>query len=179
MYITHYRDYYPCHFILYTERPYYRLYTIHNIPSLKCLDCMKIKREERIRANKFASSVAGATLERDVQQQMISTTTTTNSSLRSASSSNDETIKTFTPGESTDGATVVTLFTMEEKELIRQLLENATSAQEIEEIEHSIRRGILPEKIRLQQQQQQQSSSITTTDKETITPPASKRLKII
>ena len=35
-------------------------------------------------------------------------------------------------------------FTVKQKEVIRALLENASSAQEVEEIENAVRRGVLP-----------------------------------
>jgi predicted DNA-binding protein (UPF0251 family) len=125
-------------------RPHYRLYTIHHIPSLKCLDCTKIKRTERQRATRLFQSAAGAALENDVQQQISSD------------------VKTFTPGESTDGMTVLTLFTVEEREAIRLLLANATSVQEVEAIENSVQRGVLPELLRSNTQE-----------------PANKRLKVV
>lgn len=112
-------------------RQYYRLYTIHNIPSLKCLDFAKIKKAERVQAARLANSAAGAALESDLQKQQTA-------------------VKTFTPGESEDGATVVTLFTAAEKAAIRNLLANAESVQEVEEIENSVKRGILPEQLRQQ-----------------------------
>jgi hypothetical protein len=112
------------------ERQYYRLYTIHHFPSLKCLDYVKIKRAERLQAERLANSAAGAALESDVQQQ----------------------VKTFTPGESQDGTTMVTLFSAAEKEAIRNLLANATSVEQVEAIENSVQRGILPEQLRLVEQ---------------------------
>lgn len=89
-----------------------------------------MKREERVRATKFAKSATGAALQSDVEQQSASTT-----------------VKTFTPGESADGTTVVTLFSSEEKEAIRSLLANAGSMQEVEEIENAVQKGILPEQL--------------------------------
>jgi hypothetical protein len=91
-----------------------------------------VKREERVRATKFAKSVTGAALESDVQQQSATSSTT---------------VKTFTPGESADGTTVVTLFSSEEKEAIRNLLANAGSIQEVEEIENAVRKGVLPDQL--------------------------------
>ena len=83
-----------------------------------------------MRATKFAKSATGAALQSDVEQQSASTT-----------------VKTFTPGESADGTTVVTLFSSEEKEAIRSLLANAGSMQEVEEIENAVQKGILPEQL--------------------------------
>jgi hypothetical protein len=122
--------------VFFTERQYYRLYTIHSIPSLKCLDYLKVKKAERLQAERLAHSAAGAALESDVQQQQ-----------QQSSSSNSNTVKTFTPGESADGSTVVTLFTAAEKEAIRHLLANAASVAEVEEIENAVQRGVLPDKL--------------------------------
>ena len=109
-----------------TGRQHYRLYTIHNIPSLKCLDFAKVKKNERDQAARLANSAAGAALESDLQSA---------------------TVKTFTPGESEDGASVVTLFTVAEKEAIRNLLSNAVSMKEVEEIENAVKRGVLPQQL--------------------------------
>ena len=92
------------------------------------MDCTKIKRAERQRATRLFQSAAGAALENDVQQMSD--------------------VKTFTPGESTDGTAVLTLFTVEEREAIRLLLINAASVQEVDAIENSVKRGILPEQLR-------------------------------
>lgn len=84
------------------------------------LDYQRIRPAERETAKRWASSAAGAALEQDVG---------------------------FTPGESTDGQSVVTTFSAEEKEQIRNLLTNAKSVQEIEAIEASVRKGLLPEEL--------------------------------
>jgi uncharacterized membrane protein YebE (DUF533 family) len=107
------------------------LYTINNIPSLKVLDHQRITKAERERAERLASSAAGAALESDVQNEGRQSKT-----------------KTFTPGEgNTAEESFVVSFTPEEKEQIRQMVANAKSAQEIEEIERSVKRGILPKLI--------------------------------
>lgn len=117
------------------ERQYYRLYTIHCIPSLKCLDFQKIKKAERAQALRLVQSAAGAALVSDVQQQQLN-------------GNSDGIVKTFTPGESMDGSTVVTLFSAAEKEAIRNLLANAASMMEVEAIENAVKRGILPDQLR-------------------------------
>jgi hypothetical protein len=132
------------------------------------LDCIKIKREERIRAIRLAKSAAGVALESDIQKQITN------------GISSSSTVKTFTPGESVDGTTVLTLFSVEEKEAIRNLLANAESVQQVEEIESAVRKGILPDQIRIQQEQQKQKR-LNGNDENTsngIDPPASKRLKV-
>ena len=53
--------------------------------------------------------------------------------------------KTFTPGEGASAEeSFVVNFTAEEKEQIRQMVANAASPEEIEEIERSVQRGVLP-----------------------------------
>ena len=55
---------------------------------------------------------------------------------------------TFTPGEGASAEeSFVVNFTAEEKEQIRLLVANAESPEEIEEIERSVQRGVLPKQI--------------------------------
>jgi hypothetical protein len=137
-----------------TGRQHYRLYTIKNIPSLKILDYVKISKSERDRAERLANSAAGAALEADVrdeQQQQSSSATS----------------KTFVPGEGLDiQKAFKAIFTAEEKEQIRDLVANASSPAEIEEIEQSVKRGVLP--LQLQQlnrkRQLQNDNGATTTE---------------
>ena len=104
------------------------MYTIRNLPSLKVLDFARITKAERERADRLANSAAGAALESDVRGEATTTAA-----------------KTFVPGEGrTAEESFVTNFTPEEKERIRQMVANAQSPAEIEEIERSVRRGILP-----------------------------------
>lgn len=108
------------------RRQHYRLYTIQSIPSLKVLDHQRITLTERDRARRLAGSAAGAALESDVQDEAGRQ-------------------KTFTPGEGASAEeSFVVNFTAEEKEQIRQMVANAESPAEIEEIERSVQRGILP-----------------------------------
>lgn len=110
------------------ERQHYRLYAIHHIPSLKVLDFVKITASERDRASRLANSAAGAALESDVQEEAKSSTA-----------------KTFVPGEGESAEEVfVTSFTPEQKETIRQMVANAKSPAEIDEIERSVKRGVFP-----------------------------------
>ena len=108
-------------------RQHYRLYTIKHIPTLKSLDFTKISKSERETADRLANSAAGAALESDVQQEK------------------DNTAKTFVPGEGRSAEeSFVTNFTPEQKEHIRKMVANAASPAEIEAIESSVRRGVLP-----------------------------------
>jgi len=121
-------------------RPHYRLYAIHHLPpGLKVLDFQRIKPAERATAERWASSAAGAALERDLL------------------AADTDVVKTFVPGESIEPR----LFSAEEKEGIRQLLAQAATVQEVQEIENAVQRGVLPPQ--LQQQQE---------------PPAAKRQKV-
>lgn len=118
-------------------RQYYRLYAINCIPSLTSLDYIRIKPAERDRARRLASSAAGAALESDVQASLATT----------------EAAKSFEPGEANKngGRSFVTVhFSEEQKDMIRDLLSKASSAQEIEEIESSVRKGVLPSALQAQ-----------------------------
>mmetsp|Transcript_22847 Transcript_22847/g.47916 ORF Transcript_22847/g.47916 Transcript_22847/m.47916 type:complete len:300 (+) Transcript_22847:130-1029(+) len=111
------------------RRQHYRLYTIHSIPSLKVLDHQRITQTERDRARRLSDSAAGAALESDVQDEAGRQ-------------------KTFTPGEGESAEeSFVVNFTAEEKEQICQIVANAESPAEIEEIERSVQRGVFPEKF--------------------------------
>lgn len=111
-------------------RQHYRLYTIKHIPSLKTLDYTRITKTERERADRLANSAAGAALESDVQSEAKNGLSAT---------------KTFVPGEGESAKeSFVTSFTKEQKEEIRELVSNARSPAEIDEIERSVKRGIFP-----------------------------------
>lgn len=111
-----------------TGRPYYRYYAIHHIPSLKTLDFTRIRKSERETAQRWALSAAGAALESDLLQQQQ----------QSGGTSNPNTADGF----------VVTSFSAAEKEQIRNLLANAASVEEVEAIEASVRKGVLPDQLR-------------------------------
>jgi hypothetical protein len=115
-------------------RQHYRLYVIKRIPSLKVFDFSRITKAERDRADRLASSAAGAALESDVQGEA-----------RDSGSAAGTDAKTFVPGEGRSAEeSFVTNFTPQQKELIRQMVANARSPAEIEDIERSVRRGVLP-----------------------------------
>lgn len=99
------------------------------------MDYERVRPSERETAQRWAASAAGAALESDVQ------------------AGNTASTAVFTPGESMDGSHVVTTFSAAEKEQIRELLANAQSVQEVEAIEESVRKGILPEQLQQQQQE--------------------------
>ena len=99
------------------------------------MDYVKISKSEREKAERLANSAAGAALEADVQGEHSSSSTTTAA-------------KTFVPGEGLDAQKAFTaIFTREEKEWIRELVANAASPAEIEEIELSVQRGVLPPQL--------------------------------
>ena len=116
-----------------TGRPHYRLYAIHHLPpSLKVLDFQRVKPAERATAERWASSAAGAALERDLAVN---------------NADDGSMIKTFVPGESIEPR----LFSAEEKEGIRQLLAQAATVQEVQEIENAVQRGVLPPQLQQQE----------------------------
>jgi len=109
-----------------TRRQHYRLYAIRSIPSLKVLDFTRISPSERDTAQRLAQSAAGAALESDVQQEKVSS-------------------KTFTPGEGQSAQeSFQTSFTKEQKEQLRDMVANAKSPAEIEQIEASVQKGVFP-----------------------------------
>lgn len=109
-----------------TGRQHYRLYAIRNIPSLKVLDMTRITPAEREKAQRLARSAAGAALETDVQQEAASN-------------------HTFTPGEGQSAQeSFQTSFTPEQKDMLRDMVANAKSPQEIEQIEKSVQKGVFP-----------------------------------
>jgi len=120
-----------------------------------------VKPAERDKAQRLAQSAAGAALNSDVQAEARQ---------RLAANGTGTTAKTFEPGDvddTTGGRSFVTAnFTTEQKEQIRHLLINATSAKEVEEIESSVRRGVLPAALQQEQKQKpgngKQSSSAAT-----------------
>lgn len=98
------------------------------------MDFSRISKSERDRADRLASSAAGAALESDVQGEA-----------RDSGSAAGTSPKTFVPGEGRSAEeSFVTNFTPQQKELIRQMVANAKSPAEIEDIERSVRRGVLP-----------------------------------
>ena len=108
------------------------MYAIKKIPTLRVLDFARITKTERDRAERLANSAAGAALESDVQGEARQ-----NGGLDSA--------KTFVPGEGRSAEeSFVTNFTPQQKDQIRQMIANAKSPAEIEEIERSVRKGVFP-----------------------------------
>jgi U2 small nuclear ribonucleoprotein A' len=111
-------------------RQYYRLYTIHHIPTLRSLDFSKVTRTERATALRLAESAAGAALEDDIAKNRLDN----NNAFDVAEGEDDD-------------AALANAFTLEQKEQIRELLANATSIQQVEEIENSVKRGLLPAQL--------------------------------
>lgn len=86
------------------------------------MDFQKVTNSNRRQAERLATSAAGAALEKNVEQE-----------------------KTFVPGERKSAQeSFATSFTKEQKEQIRQMVANASTPAEIEEIELSVQRGIFP-----------------------------------
>ena len=121
------------------------MYTIYKIPSLRVLDFVKIKDEERERAKRLAKSAAGAVLEGDAQTE-----------------AREAAAKTFTPGEgqSTKDA-FITNFTPEQKMMIKQMIADAKNPTDIEYIKNCVTRGEFPSSL----------SHPTSTSSEPLLPP--------
>lgn len=117
------------------------------MPNLKVLDYAKVKPAEREKAERLANSAAGAALESDVAIEAKRT-------------------KTFVPGESEQGQSVAAVvnFTDEERQQVRELLANASSAKEVEEIEAAIRRGVLPVALMQRKRKREEGTNKVSDD---------------
>lgn len=115
------------------------------------MDFGKVTRTERERAERLAQSAAGAALESDVQVE-----------------ARQQKAKTFVPGEGLDEdnskSFVVANFTEEEKLQIRELLAEAKTAKEMEEIERSVRRGVLPPALQQNKKRPADSNKVSDED---------------
>jgi len=110
-----------------TRIHYYRLYTIHTIPSLQVLDYQKINQKERDKAKRFALSAAGAALQSDILN------------------SESEPDNTFVPGKAnTPKENFRIQFTPTQKEQIREMIMNAKNPGDVETIEEFVKRGEFP-----------------------------------
>ena len=130
-------------------RQHYRLYTIHKIPTLKILDFQKVKQSERERANRLASSAAGAAMEADarLEARVAAAAAADDSVTASKAFTGEDGVNTFEPGEGKNAEeSFATQFTMEEKAKIREMVANAASADEIDRIESLVKKGIFPGK---------------------------------
>mmetsp|Transcript_19427 Transcript_19427/g.29937 ORF Transcript_19427/g.29937 Transcript_19427/m.29937 type:complete len:258 (-) Transcript_19427:1085-1858(-) len=106
-----------------SRRQHYRLYVINQIDSLKILDYQKVTQKERAQAKRLALSSAGAALEEDVQEEA----------------------KTFVPGAGRTAEEAFShSFTPEQKQQIREMIEQADDPEEIDVIEASVARGEFP-----------------------------------
>jgi U2 small nuclear ribonucleoprotein A' len=116
--------------------PNFRSAVVYLLPQLKCLDYERVTKTDRTKAAAWGKSAAGVAALASATNQ---------------DSSSGTTHKTFEPGESLSDAAkedaksfVTAHFTAEQKAQIRQLLAEASSVQEMEEIEAAVRKGIMP-----------------------------------
>ena len=122
------------------------------MPTLKVLDFQKVKQSERERAQRLASSAAGAAMEADAKLEAraaaeASATVSTNDGAHLAANGDNGGTNTFEPGEGKSAEeSFATQFTAEEKARIREMVANAASAEEIDRIEGMVKRGIFPGK---------------------------------
>ena len=116
------------------------------------MDFQKVKQSERERAERLASSAAGAAMEADARLEAHAAATSAADDNTAFASSNgahtaaaNGEANTFEPGEGkTAEESFATQFTMEEKAKIRDMVANAASPQEIDRIESLVKRGIFP-----------------------------------
>jgi len=145
----------PCSLLLFlfTGRQNYRLFAIYKIPTLKVLDFQKVKQTERDRAQRLASSAAGAAMEADARLEARAAAADISSATDGAVASGthadgsrgDNGTNTFEPGEGKSAEeSFATQFTAEEKTRIRDMVANAASAEEIDRIESLVKRGVFP-----------------------------------
>jgi U2 small nuclear ribonucleoprotein A' len=138
-------------FLFLPGRQNYRLFVIYKIPTLKVLDFQKVKQSERERAQRLASSAAGAAMEADARMEArAAAAAAADGAIASGAYANNEHhgedgTNTFEPGEGKSAEeSFATQFTVEEKAKIREMVANAASADEIDRIENLVKRGIFP-----------------------------------
>ena len=109
-----------------------------------------MKQSERERAQRLASSAAGAAMEADCRLEAraaaSSTAAATDGTITSKTYNDDNEANTFEPGEGKNAEESFALFTPEEKAKIREMVANAASAEEIDRIENLVKKGIFPGK---------------------------------
>jgi U2 small nuclear ribonucleoprotein A' len=97
-----------------TNHVHYRLYVIHKIPSLKCLDFQKVTREEREQSRRLFASQEGADVLSAMEREKTNEVPTT---------------ETVTPATFSD----------KQREYIRAAIEATQTKEEMNRIEHQLR----------------------------------------
>ena len=107
-----------------------------------------MKQSERDRAQRLASSAAGAAMEADCRlEARAAAASADDGAVTSKTYNGDNDTNTFEPGEGKNAEeSFATQFTMEEKAKIREMVANAASAEEIDRIENLVKKGIFPGK---------------------------------
>ena len=108
-----------------------------------------MKQSERERAQRLASSAAGAAMEADCRLEAraaASSAPAADGAVTSKTYNDDNEANTFEPGEGKNAEESFALFTPEEKAKIREMVANAASAEEIDRIENLVKKGIFPGK---------------------------------
>eukprot|EP00986_Skeletonema_menzelii_P006331 scaffold2384_cov143-Skeletonema_menzelii.AAC.2 len=109
----------------------------------------KVKQSERERAQRLASSAAGAAMEADcrLEARAAVSSSAADGGVTSKTYNDDNETNTFEPGEGKNAEeSFATQFTLEEKAKIREMVANAASAEEIDRIENLVKKGIFPGK---------------------------------
>jgi U2 small nuclear ribonucleoprotein A' len=109
-----------------TQRPHYRLYVIHMIPTLKTLDYKKVEKKERDASKKFFKSAEGKQLLESIELE------------RKAKA--EGAVDTGATGAATAAALKPAIvLTEEQKKLVRAAIEAASTKEEIDAIERHLK----------------------------------------
>lgn len=117
-------------------KPNYRSYVIHKIPSLKSLDFQKIEKREREVVARYFESAGG----RAMVTAMKSTNVLQHEDMESSSSSGDSQDAEIEANRKENDAQKAPLqLTEEQKNLVREAIQNAKSKAEIDTIEKHLK----------------------------------------
>jgi U2 small nuclear ribonucleoprotein A' len=118
-----------------TLKSNYRLYVMHKIPSLKSLDFRKIQQKEKDAAKKYFKSVLGKAMLSDISAE----------SSMNSNSENHPDGRGDVAYSSSHALSEVTplVLTEEQKKIVREAIESATTKGEIDLIEKQLKVGVL------------------------------------
>jgi U2 small nuclear ribonucleoprotein A' len=110
-----------------TSHVHYRLYVIHKIPSLKCLDYQKVTREERDQSRQLFASQEGVEVLSAMEREKLN-----HQGLPDEAGAGTETVAQNSTGAAGG-------FTERQREFIRSAIEAAQTKEEMDKIEHQLR----------------------------------------
>ena len=114
-----------------TFRPNYRYYVIHKMPTLKSLDFNKISKAEREAAQKYFKSVLGKAMLNDIAADK-----------RTLADGETGSLSNSAPTVAAPPAAPLVL-TEEQKQIVREAIQAATTKEEVDAIEKSLKVRIL------------------------------------